>query len=428
MLRGRLACRLAMVALALAWPAAAQVVSPPPVERVSFDEAVARALERNPSVAQAAQAILRAEALLDQAKSVFHPLLYGGVATSVLDAARGFDGNVTQPKTQSAFAATLSYSFLDAARWASKSQAADQVGVARVSAEDTRRQVAVTAAEAYLAVVAAQRQREIAVRNLVTARALEEYAGARLEAGKGSRLNHVRSTQELASAEGVLQLAELRVRRAQEGLGVALFVDGPVDAVGDPEMRVAAPPSNDAWLQQRPDVRLLSAEAQAADRVARDSWKDWVPTGSASFTPQYVTPPGFFEPSKTWRALFQLQIPIYDGSIGPEKRVRIAEREAARLRLDAVTLEARAELRLAQESVARNEQIAATSRRAAESAAEALRISEIAYRAGATSNIEVVQAQQSARNSEIVAAVAEDGLRQARLDLLVALGEFPQAP
>lgn len=428
MLRGRLACRLAIVALALAWPAAAQVVSPPPLERVSFDEAVARALERNPSVAQAAQAILRAEALLDQAKSVFHPLLYGGVATSVLDAARGFDGNVTQPKTQSAFAATLSYSFLDAARWASKSQAADQVGVARVSAEDTRRQVAVTAAEAYLAVVAAQRQREIAVRNLDTARALEEYAGARLEAGKGSRLNHVRSTQELASAEGVLQLAELRVRRAQEGLGVALFVDGPVDAVGDPEMRVAAPPSNDAWLQQRPDVRLLSAEAQAADRVARDSWKDRVPTGSASFTPQYVTPPGFFEPSKTWRALFQLQIPIYDASIGPEKRVRIAEREAARLRLDAVTLEARAELRLAQESVARNEQIAATSRRAAESAAEALRISEIAYRAGATSNIEVVQAQQSARNSEIVAAVAEDGLRQARLDLLVALGEFPQAP
>ena len=68
----------------------------------------------------------------------------------------------------------------------------------------------------------------------------------------------------------------------------------------------------------------------------------------------------------------------------------------------------------------------ATSGEAAASAAEALRITEIAYRAGATTNIEVVQAQQTARNAEIVLAQSEDGLRQARLDLLVALGQFPQ--
>ena len=394
-------------------------------ERVTFEQAIERATERNPTVGQASQAILRAQALLDQAKSVFRPTLYGGVSTTILDAARGFDGNVTQPRTQSAFNATLSYAFLDAARWAAKSQAADQVGIARISAEETRRQVAVTAAQAYLAVVAAQRQREIAIRDLETAGALEDYARARLEAGKGSRLNHVRSTQELAAAEGRLQLAELLLQRAQEALGVALFADAPVDADGDPEMKPAAPPSSDAWLLQRPDVRLFGAQVQAADRVVRDSWKSWFPTGTASFTPKYVTPPGLFEPAKTWRALFQLQIPIYDGALGPEKRVHIADRETARLRLDAVTVQARAELRLAQGSVARNEQIVATSGRAAESAAEALRISEIAYRAGATSNIEVVQAQQTARNAEIVAALAEDGLRQARLDLLVALGQFP---
>ena len=141
------------------------------------------------------------------------------MGTTILDAARGFDGNVTQPRTQSVFNATLSYAFLDAARWAAKNQAADQVGIARIAAEDTRRQVAVTAAEAYLAVIAAQRQVEIAVRNLDTARALEEYARARLEAGKGSRLNHVRSTQELAAAEGRLQLAELLLRQGPGGPG-----------------------------------------------------------------------------------------------------------------------------------------------------------------------------------------------------------------
>src|SRR5438309_1606422 len=183
-----------LVALALLSPAAARTDSPPaPLERLTFEEAIKRATDRNPTVGQAAQAILRAQALLDQARSVFRPSVYGIVGTTILDAARGFDGNITQPRTQSSFNATLSYPLLAAARWAAKSQAADLVETARISAEETRRQVALAAAESYLAVVAAQRQRDISVRNRDTARALADYSRARLEAGQGSRLNHVRS-------------------------------------------------------------------------------------------------------------------------------------------------------------------------------------------------------------------------------------------
>src|SRR5262249_21466884 len=268
----------------------------------------------------------------------------GNASNTILDAARGFNGTITQPRVQSVFNAKLSYAFLAATRWAEKNQAADQVSIARISAEETRRQVALTAAQSYLAVIATQRQQEIAVRNVETARALEEYAKARLDAGKGSRLNHVRSTQEVAVAEGRRQLAELAVRQAQEALGIALFAEGPLDADGDPEMQLAAPPSTDTWLEQRPDVRLFTAQVQAADRVARNSWTSWVPSGTASFTPQYVTPPGAFIPAKTWSAVFQLEIPIYDGSLGATKRVRIAERETAQIRLDAVKVQARAEL------------------------------------------------------------------------------------
>jgi cobalt-zinc-cadmium efflux system outer membrane protein len=415
---------LVAVAVLFAVPASAQTGAAP--ERVTFPEAVRRATERNPTVVEAAQAILRAEALLDQARSVFRPTLYGDVSTTILDAARGFGGNITQPRTQYSFNSTVTYPFLAAARWARKSQAADQVEIARISAEDTRRQVALTAAQAYLAVIGAEHQRDIALRNRDTARALADYARARLEAGQGSRLNHVRASQELAVAEGLIQAAELAVHQAREALGIAIFSEAPVDAAGDPEIEAAVPPSdNDTWLIRRPDVRLFTAQVQAAERVVRDNWKSWLPEGTAFFTPQYVTPAGFFAPARTWQAFFQLQIPIYDGTLGATKRVRIADRETARLRLDAVKLEARSEVRLAQESVARNEQIAAASREAAARAIEALHITEIAYKAGATTNIEVVQAQQTARNAEIVASLAEDRLRQARLDLLVALGQFP---
>jgi outer membrane protein TolC len=156
-----------------------------------------------------------------------------------------------------------------------------------------------------------------------------------------------------------------------------------------------------------------------------DNWKSWLPTASASFTPQYVSPKGLFEPARTWVAFFQLQVPIFDGTLGANRKVVVADRETARLRLRAVQVETRSEVRSAREAVERHEQIVASSRDAAASAAEALRITEIAYRAGATTNIEVVQAQQTERNTAIQAALAADRLLQARLDLLVALGQFP---
>ena len=401
-------------------PAAADVV-----EQLSFEEAVSRAVTRNPSVGEASQAILQAQALLDRTRTVFYPLVYGDVGTAILDDARGFNGSIVTPQTQTRFSATVSYALLDAVRWANRSQARDRVRTSQIAADQTRQQVAVAAAAAYLSVIAAERQLGITERNLETARALEEYARARLEAGQGSRLNHVRSVQQRGSAEGLVEIALLAVRRAQEALGVAVFASGPVAVRGEPTLQPAQPPASDAWLQARPDVQLSTSELDARDRIVKDAWKSWLPTVTGSFTPLYVTPNGLFEPSKSWRAFFSLQIPIFDGTLGADRAFKIAERDAARFRLAGTVAEARSELRVAQEAVARAERFVAASGQAAENAREALRITEIAYRAGATTNIEVVQAQQTARQAEIEAAIGEDRLRQSRLDLLVALGQFP---
>jgi outer membrane protein TolC len=415
-----------LVLLLSAVPAFAQAPDPV-VEKVTFEEAVRRAVAHNPSIGQAQQAILRAEALLRESRSVFLPRVTAGVGTNVLDAARGFDGNVTQPRTQTVMNATAAFQIFNPERWAATGHASDQVGIARISAEETRRQIAQVAAESYLAVLLSERQREIAIRNRETARALEEYSRTRLEAGQGSRLNHVRSQYELTTSETLYEQSQLGVRRSQEALGVAIFAEGPVDADGDPEIapRAASAEDDAALLAQRPDIRLLRAQVAAADRVVSDTWKSWLPAAVVGFSPQYVTPAGFFEPANTWRGFLQFQVPIYDGTLGSTRRLRIAERETTQLRLDQLTSQARSEVRFAHEAVERNEMIVTISRTGAEQAREALRITEIAYKAGASTNIEVVQAQQTARNAEVVAALAEDRLRQARLDLLVALGQFP---
>ncbi|MCL4818738.1 MAG: TolC family protein [Vicinamibacteria bacterium] len=412
----RFAAPLLLAAALCAVPAVAQEP-----EAVTFEQAVARALERNPSAVQAGLAVERARALLDEAKSVFRPQLHASAGRTILDDARGFDDNVTQPKEQWALSGTASFAFFAPARWAAKSQAGDRLGLARLSAEEVRRQVALLAGQAHIAALGAGRQLEIAERTLETARALEAHARTRFDAGQGTRLDLVRATQERATAEQRVQSAHLALQRSREALGIALFADAPLTAVGEPELRAVG----DGAIEARPDLRLAEAELRAAERIAGDVWKSWAPEGVASFTPRHVSPAGLFEPASTWRATFELQIPIYDGTLGSTRRLRNAERDGARVRLEAARQQARSEARLAHEAVRRNEQIVATSRVAAESAAEALRITEVAWREGATSNLELVQAQQGARIADGVLALAEDALRRARLELLVALGQFP---
>jgi outer membrane protein TolC len=90
-----------------------------------------------------------------------------------------------------------------------------------------------------------------------------------------------------------------------------------------------------------------------------------------------------------------------------------------------VQLRARAELRTAQAAVESTMRALESARAAAANATEVLRITDVAFRAGATTNLEVIDAQRRSRDADTAVAQAEDRARQARLDLLVAIGRFP---
>ena len=207
---------------------------------------------------------------------------------------------------------------------------------------------------------------------------------------------------------------------------MVIFAGAPVDAADDPQLAVPAePPAGEAWLLERPDVRLFSAQVAAAERVADDVWKSWLPSATAVFAPRYVTPAGFFEPADTWRAAIEVRVPLYDSTLRAKKRLRVAERNIFQLRLDAVKDRARSDLRLAREAVDAAERVVEASRQAAENAADALRITEIAYRAGRppTSRSSRPSRRRGTRSSS--SPWPRTGGAQARLQLLVALGQFP---
>jgi outer membrane protein TolC len=121
-----------------------------------------------------------------------------------------------------------------------------------------------------------------------------------------------------------------------------------------------------------------------------------------------------------------LTLPIFDGGlrngIGRERDAVLAE---ARSNLEAGLRQAQSEIRVNFEAMVRADLALTSARDAARLARRAMELATMAYKAGATTNLEVIDAARSARDADTASAQAEDLSRQARLDLLVASGRFP---
>ncbi|MGE0446535.1 MAG: TolC family protein [Vicinamibacterales bacterium] len=410
----------------LARPAASQTI-----EAITFDEAIRRATSANPGIEQAAAGILRAEALLQQVRSRSLPALDATFTTNIIDPVTEFAGSSINPRTQTTTAATFSAPILAPVRWAERAQAADQVLVAQAGAADVRRQVAMATAQAYLVIIAQRRVLELNERARENANAHFQYADQRLQGGLGSRLNMLRAQQELSAVEARVEDAQLAIRRAQEALGVLVAATGPVDAATEPEFDVSSE-LTEAGTEQtlatgRVDLRLALARQAAAARVLNDTWREYLPSVTALFQPQVLAPSGLFAQSRSWRASVVFSVPVFEfGQRAGLKRERQALLTTVQSEREAVERQASAEIRTAREAVRLTERALERARAAAAQAEEVLQITDVAFRAGATTNIEVVDAQRRARDAETTAAIAEDAVRRARLDLLVATGRFPQ--
>ena len=421
--------RFICVAWVLASPvlasAQAPTPAPTPIPKMEFDAVIQQAVAKNPTVARAATTIQRAETLLQQSKAVVLPLVTSSITNTTLDSARGFSGGTTQPQNQFAIAASASMPILNASRWAQINQARDQVDVSVAAAAETRQQIVVAAAETYLSVIGARRQVEVGERALESARAHLDYASKRFEGGAGSRLNQVRASQVVSQETARLETLRLFLRTSQEALGVIIAADGPVDAGADPAFDMTGAFDDNAWRAARPDLATRASIQRAAERVVKDSWRDWIPVATASFDPSYVTPSGIFSPPGTYRFTIAATQVLYEG--GQRKileRQRQITLDQAKISLTEAEIQARSEVRLAQEAVRALERALESARRSAEETAEVLRITTTAFEVGATTNLEVIDAQRSDLDARTAAEIAENAVRRARLDLLVALGRF----
>ena len=398
------------------------------IERVTFDEAVRRAIENHPTVQQAAAGVLRAEAILQQTRSRSRPAADASFSASIAGPVPEFEGTSITPRAQTLTTAGLSVPLYTPVNWAARNQAADQVLASQAVQAEARRAIALQTGRTYLAVIAQRRVLESNERARDNARAHYDYADRRLQGGLGSRLNALRAQQELSGDEARVEDARMALRRAQEALGVLVAVDHPVDATAEPAFTLPAAGTPDLELVRgRADVLAIAARETAAIRVLDDSSKSYLPTATARIAPQLLTPSGLFANSRSWSASVQLSVPLFDGGLRRgEARERQVLLDLVRIERLGVERQAISEIRTAREAIAAGERALAHARAAATQAAEVLRITDTAFREGATTNIEVIDAQRRARDAETAAAVAEDTLRQAQLELLGAIGRFGQ--
>ena len=403
------------------------LVSAQEPERVTFEEAVKRAVANHPTVRQAAADVLRAQAVLRQVRARSGPAVDASFSTNVIEPVTSFGGQSIVPRSQTLTTAAVTVPVFTPVSWAERNQAADQVTVSERAQADARRAIATAAGEAYLAVIAARRIVELNERARDTARAHYEYANQRLQGGIGSRLNALRAQEEFSSAEASVEEGRLALRRGQEALTVLIASDRTVDASVEPVFALPPDGAPDAVLVRgRQDVQVIAAREAAAIRVASDSWKDRLPSVTAVVTPQLLAPAGLFADAQSWRASVLFSVPLFDsGQRLGRARERQAFVEGVRAERDNVERQVASDIRTAREAIRSTERSLSFARQAAQQANEVQQITDVAFREGATTNIEVIDAQRRARDAETSAAIAEDAVRRARLELLLATGRFP---
>lgn len=417
------------VLLGIAGPGAASAAE---LEQVTLEAAVTRALRRNPTVQAALADAQRAAAVVEQVRAQSLPTLSANGMYTRLDDDRRIGDQVFVPANQISGNLTVSAPLVAPQRWVLWAYARDQRQAAMLDVAAVRRQVGVSVAHAYLAVLAEQRVVEVAERARASATEHHSYALKRQRGGVGSQLDEVRAHQQLREEESRLSKARSTLAQAQGTLGALLGEERPVGAGGPVNLAAPGAGALDDLLAQMPslraDLRAQTARIGALSSLVRRQWTDYLPSMGAVFTPMYQDPASLVQPKFAWQFQLQLSVPLYDGGLRygllHERRAQIA---SARANLDGVVQRARIDLRVGLDVLQHAERARGEAVQAAELAHRAVEIAALSYRLGAATNLELIDAQRRARDADTAAVLAEDDVQRARLDLLAASGHFPAA-
>lgn len=425
-------------------PAAVRPPSPPTIQVgeapvlhehegpvLTLAAAMTKASHANYGVRATAEQIAQAEGTLTKAWAAFLPRAQVQAQYTILDQERSADfagqALVLQPQTSLSGSGTVSLPLFHYESFPNLGNARAGREAARLGLEEARRQVQLGIARAYYAILSAHRFRDLQV--LARANAAEHLHDAedRLAAGVGLRLDVTRAAMEVEQASSSIIAAQALEDDAYEALGALLASEAPFRVEEPPAPATPAPV--DALVQravaERTDQRLARLQTEIADRNVTAAWGAFVPSLDLAFNLTYQEFVGQLGGGDhvNWNVVFVLNVPIYDGGVryGTLEERRSALR-AAELREQELAQNASVEVRKAHRAWRTSLAKVDTARRQVSLAEEALRLAEAGYEAGASTNLEVVDAQRQKRDADANLLVASYDSQVALATLLLSTG------
>lgn len=313
-------------------------------------------------------------------------------------------------------------------------RAAATQAAARAKSEIARRGLAVTVAQAYYGYIAAQRKYATEQRANEEAQRFMDISEKLEKGGEVAHSDVVKARIQYQQQQRDLREAELGMNRARLDLAVLLFPDFTenftvVDDTGSPEALPSFEEVTAAAVRNNPDVRAAQAALLQARREVMGAWGGVLP--SLGFDYWYgidashlaTRTDGFNNLGSS--AVISLQFPIWNWGANTAKLKQASlQKKQAVVELSAAQRTLLANIRAFYDEAraARDElELLASS---AQLAAESLRLTNLRYRAGEATVLEVVDAQNTLTTAANAYNDGQVRMRVAVANLQTLTGKF----
>ncbi|HEY8298215.1 MAG TPA: TolC family protein [Candidatus Baltobacteraceae bacterium] len=421
----RLSTRLVLsfVLAATALPALAQEPSPPAIGAfagVSLQAAQSAALAHAPGVAAAQYRVEETQAALAAARGLGAPQATLGYAQAPQG---GTTSTITQRLVTLGGQVTLGDYFR---RDPFVRQAQSNLRAAQFDLQNAQRTERITIIGAYfkaLQTAATVRLREAALR---TAQADRNAAHKRYAAGEVPRLDVVRGDVAIAQAQADLETARADSENARSALaiqtGEPLAAFSGVVAAAPPSNAIPDNPQTAARRAEllRPDVAAAQANVKAEAAAVRVASRGVLP--SVVISGGYTTgvDSGIHVQGPSANVLVSLPVSHQSKDLIAEERARLAQTQA---KLASVQQSVQIEVGAAVRSYDASVRATAAATRARQAAQSELHATEIGYRSGASSSLDLADARRTYDQAVVSELNARYNQAQARATLSVLIGE-----
>jgi len=398
---------------------------------LTLEDALRSAKKRNRSLVAERARLAQAQTNVEQAWSSLFPTVavQGRYTHNYKQFELGFAGTplLLQPTNQLDGVFSMSAPLVAPAAYPALAAVKAGVQASEANFDVSENAVLISVAQMFYAAAIADEMVLARQSSLNVARATLANATSRFEAGTVTKVDVDRAQMAVLRADQMEREARDGQAHTYRALSTLIEKEGPFTVklqAMEPEMHDEGDLASSLHL--RPEFRALEAAAKMADEQARAYKWRWAPTVSAFGNARKFNYDNFVRDRHSWALGAQLDWVLYDGGIRDAQR-HLAEAQMAEAQAKAEVL--RASIRDALHDGRRKLETKAagvkTAERSVDLAKGTVELVRVQYESGATTQVELLQAQDALVAAQERLAQAHYDLAAADLALRHAAGTFP---